>query len=264
MAKPLVGVVIPTFNSGTFLGRCLMSVRKQTYPNIAVVVVDRNSTDATRDIAEHYGIRVALSEEGRSEARNAGANLTHGDCILSLDSDMELASDVVSKCVAKVAEGFDAVIIPETSIGEGFWAKCKALEKSCYVGDETIEAARFLKKGVFEKLMGYDPQLEFGEDWDLDQRISEAGYKIGRIDSYIRHNEGRLSLQRAIMRKHHYGRTLERYRNKHPEEARRQLRLIRPAFMRNWRRLKDDPNHALGMLLMKTCELAAGWIGTLE
>jgi hypothetical protein len=48
---------------------------------------------------------------------------------------------------------------------------------------------------------------------------------------------------------------------KHPKEASVQLTLIRPAFIRNWRKLAKDPAHALGMLFMKFCEFGAGWIG---
>ena len=55
---------------------------------------------------------------------------------------------------------------------------------------------------------------------------------------------------------------LEIYRKKHPKEASVQLRLIKPAFLRNWRKLAKDPAHASGMLFMKVCEFGAAWIGS--
>jgi glycosyltransferase involved in cell wall biosynthesis len=247
-----------------FLGKCLMSIRRQTYPNIDVIVVDNYSRDRTREIAEQHAVRVVLSEGIRSKARNYGASSGEGDFILSIDSDMELTSNVITECIAKAEDGFDAVIVSEVSIGKGFWAKCRALEKACYVGDDTIEAARFFKRSAFESVGGYDPQLETGEDWDLSQRIANAEYRIGRIDARIKHNEGKLSLQATISKKHSYGETLERYRRKHPKEAKRQLKLIRPAFVRNWRKLAKDPVHALGLLFMKTGEFIAGWSGFLS
>lgn len=261
--EPSVSVVVPTFDSERFLERCLGSVRGQSYPNIEVIVVDNYSMDRTREIAESCGARVVLCRAGRSRARNVGAGLAEGEFVLFVDSDMELTPNVIGECVSKVESGFDAVIIPEFSVGDGFWAKCKALEKLCYIGDDLIEAARFFKTEVFEAVGGYDPQLEFGEDWDLNQRISKARYRVGRIDVPIRHHDEGLSLRETMLTKRYYGKTLKRYRLKHPREAKQQLKPIRLAFIRNWRKLTKDPLYALGMLFMKTCEFMSGLLGSI-
>jgi glycosyltransferase involved in cell wall biosynthesis len=255
--KPLVSVIIPTKNSEVTVEKCLKSIKNQTYPNIEIIVVDNFSRDNTKKIAEDSGATLIEIDARVSEARNIGIERARGKFILSVDSDMELDSSVIDECVKKIGEGNDAAVIPETSVGEGFWARCKALEKSCYIGDELIEASRFFKKGVFEKLGCYDPQLEFGEDWDLNQRVRKAEYRIGRINAFIKHHEGKLSLSKTIRKKHHYGKTLEKYVKKHPNEAKQLLKLIRPAFIRNWRLLARDPYHALGMFLMKACEFGA-------
>jgi glycosyltransferase involved in cell wall biosynthesis len=261
---PLISAIIPTKNSEETIDLCLKSVKEQTYPNIEVVVVDSYSGDGTKKIAEKFDAKVIEIEVGRSGARNIGAKKARGEFILSLDSDMELTPRVVEECVNKVKEGYDAVIIPEVSVGVGFWAKCKALEKSCYIGDELIEASRFFKRETFEAVKGYDPGLEAGEDWDLNQRIRKVGYRVGRVNALIKHHEGRLSLWKTMKKKHQYGKTLEKYKRKHPNEAKHQLGFIRPSFVKNWRKLAQDPIHTPGMLFMKTCEFGAGWLGFLE
>lgn len=261
--KPLVSVIIPTKNSEATIEKCLRSIRNQTYPDVEIIVVDSFSADKTRKIAGNHGAKIVLINAKRSRARNIGAEKAKGEAIFFIDSDMELDSTVIEDCVKKVREEYHAAIVPEVSVGVGFWAKCKALEKACYIGDDSIEATRFFKRSVFDSVGGYDLKLEAGEDWDLNQRISKAGYRIGRINAFIKHNEGRLSLRDTMLKKHHYGKTLRRYRIKHPKEAKQQLKLIRPAFMRNWRELAKDPIHALGMLFMKTCEFVAGWLGLL-
>jgi GT2 family glycosyltransferase len=171
--------------------------------------------------------------------------------------------DVVEDCVkVTVCNHVNVVVVPEVSFGEGFWTKCKALERSCYVGDGTIEVARFFGQDVFFNVGRFDEEIAGQEDWDLHVRICKAGFKIGRINSFIRYHEGRLSLRKTMMKKRNYGKTLKVYRRKHPKEASVQLRLIRPAFIRNWRKLAKDPAHALGMLFMKVCEFGAGCIGS--
>jgi glycosyltransferase involved in cell wall biosynthesis len=264
LGKSLVSVVVPTFNSERFLNECLKSVREQTYGNVEVIVVDRYSTDRTKEIAESHGARITESEAKRSEARNVGAEKARGSLIFFADSDMELDSSVVDECVKEIGKEYDAVTIPEISVGESFWAKCKALEKACYLSDNQIESARFFKRSVLESIGGYDIELEAGEDWDLNQRTIKAGYRIGRIDAFVKHHEGRLSLRETTLKKHYYGKKIGPYRKKHPKEAKQQLKLIRPAFIRNWRELAKDPVHAFGLLFMKTCEFIAGFLAVVE
>jgi glycosyltransferase involved in cell wall biosynthesis len=256
-----VSVIVPTKNSESTISKCLRSIREQTYPDIEIIVVDNYSSDRTREIAQKCG-NVLLKGSERSSQRNFGAQAAVGDYLFFIDSDMALTPTVVENCVkAAVCSHANAVIIPEVSIGEGFWANCKALERSCYVGDDTIEAARFFGKDVFFGVGCFDEEITGQEDWDLHVRISEAGLKISRVNSFILHHEGRLSLRKTMIKKRNYGKTLKVYTMKHPKEASVQLTLIRPAFIRNWRKLAKDPAHALGMLFMKFCEFGAGWIG---
>jgi len=260
--RPVVSVIVPTKNSESTINKCLRSIRKQTYPDIEIIVVDNYSSDKTKEIAQRCG-RVLLKGPERSSQRNFGAQAAVGDYLFFIDSDMEVMPTVVENCVeAAVYSHANAVIVPEFSVGDGFWTKCKALERSCYVGDDTIEAARFFNKDVFFKVGCFDEEITGQEDWDLHVRTRKLGYKIGRIISFIQHDEGPLSLRKTMMKKRNYGKTLKLYAIKNPKEASAQLTLIRPAFIRHWKKLAKDPVHASGMLLMKVCEFSASWIGS--
>jgi len=263
-SMPLVSVVVPTHNSADSLRACLESIKNQAYPSVEAVVIDNNSTDATLEVARALTSHVYTQGPERSAQRNRGAREARGTYLLFVDSDMVLAPDVVEQCVRLMASASDitGVVIPETSVGEGFWARCKALERSCYVGDPTIEAARFFARETFDVVGGYDEALTGPEDWDFSQRAARLG-RLGRIDVYITHLEGRLTLGETMRSKFYYGKTMGIYMRKQSGSAVRQLQLVRPAFLRHWRRLLAHPVLTTGMVVMKVGEFAAGGMGLL-
>jgi glycosyltransferase involved in cell wall biosynthesis len=258
----LVSVIVTTRNSEETIGDCLQSVRKQSHEPIELIVVDNGSSDATPRIAAELADLTLDAGPERSRQRNVGAQASHGTYVVFIDSDMLLRSDVVRDCVHVSEAGADAVVIPETSFGEGFWARCKALERTCYLGDETIESARFFRRDSFDRIGGFDEMIPFGpEDWDIHARLLSADGRIGRADAMIDHDEGALEFRELLARKYYYGKTTERYIRRHGALARRQLTVLRPAFIRHWRLLARHPFTASAMLVMKTCELTAGAAG---
>jgi len=257
-----VSVIVTTKNSAATLDACLSSIRAQSWEPIELIVIDNFSGDATPEIARRYATGFEQAGPERSRQRNRGAGLAGGAWLLFVDSDMVLAPPTVAECVAVAATGVAAVIIPEVSQGLGFWAACKALERACYLGDDTIEAARFIQHRLFDELGGFDEELTGEEDWDLTARIRARGLSIGRSTTPLLHDEGALSLRETMRTKFYYGRTMARYLRKHPRTARTQMRLIRPAFLRNGKLLRAHPMRTTGMFAMKTCEIAAGAVGT--
>jgi len=271
MNNPLVSVVVPTKNSESTIGACLKSIKNQSYKNIEIVVVDNNSTDDTKKISLKYTKLVFNKEPERSAQRNFGVEKAKGDCLLFIDSDMELSSHVVENCVSKLKtenlkQKIGGIIIPEESFGKGFWANCKALERSFYIGIDWIEAARFFSKKIFVELKGFDEKLISGEDWDLNQRI-RIKYKISRIDSFIKHDEGDLSLLKLLRKKMYYGTQIRNYSSKkeNSKDFNSQSSIIRryKLFFSNSKKLFSNPIIGVGMLFMKTMEFGAIGIGYL-
>src|SRR5262249_55673756 len=143
---PTVSVVVPTRNAARTLAACLESIRAQTHEPLELVVVDNASTDGSDRLAARWADVVLRGGPPRSAQRNRGASEATGEFVLFVDSDMVLEPNVAAACAEVAASGMDAVVIPEQSFGDGFWARCKTLERSCYVGDESIEAARFFRR----------------------------------------------------------------------------------------------------------------------
>jgi glycosyltransferase involved in cell wall biosynthesis len=257
-----VSIVIPTRNSAATLAACLESARSQDYSDIELIVVDNHSRDRTQEVALGLADSVLTAGPERSAQRNAGARAAVGQFLFFIDSDMVLEPTVVSECVGAARGGAGSVVIPELSFGEGYWTRCKALERACYLGDETIEAARFFTRDAFERAGGFDESIPAGpEDWDLHERVRASGAQVGRAESLIWHNEGRLRLRETMATKFYYGQGTGVYLRRHPTLARRQLRLFRPAFVRHWRKLARQPLTGAGMLVMKGFELGAGAAG---
>jgi glycosyltransferase involved in cell wall biosynthesis len=240
-------------------------VRAQDHPDVELIVVDNHSSDGTQEIGRRLADRVLVAGPERSAQRNAGARAATGRFLLFIDSDMVLEPAVVSEGVRAAGEGAASVVIPEQSFGEGYWTRCKALERECYLGDDTIEAARFFTRAAFERAKGFDESIPAGpEDWDLHERVKAGGSAVGRTRSLILHDEGRLRLRDTIATKFYYGQGADVYLRRHRGAAGAQARLFRPAFARHWRKLARHPLTAAGMLLMKSLELAAGAAGLLN
>jgi glycosyltransferase involved in cell wall biosynthesis len=267
--NPLVSVIVPTRNSAGTLQACLDSVRQQTYNHIELIVVDNFSTDQTLAFASRYTPHIFQQGPERSAQRNFGVRQATGEYVLIIDSDMKLEQSVVGACVDTVQRRLDckAVIIPEESFGDGFWAQCKQLERSFYHGVDWIEAARFFETTLYRRLGGYNEAMVSGEDWELSSRASQLT-TVCRIEPSIHHNEGRLRLGTTLKKKLYYADQFTKYtaaaretQSTHGSQPvgivlrRFGLFLSRPG------KLFRRPHVGLGMLFMKVCEFGFGAAG---
>lgn len=91
--KIKVTVIIPARNEENNLGACLQSLKKQTYPYAEICVVDDQSTDRTKEIANAHHVTVIDGQErpsewtGKSWACHQGAQLSSADFLLFTDAD---------------------------------------------------------------------------------------------------------------------------------------------------------------------------------
>src|SRR5438034_64612 len=247
-----IAVVIPTFNSSRTIAKCLESSSNQTSQCSEVRVIDRFSTDGTMAIAKALGAAVIQAEANRTRARNIGLESSSSSSLLFVDSDMILSPTVVEECVECLNE-HDAVVIPEVSIGNGFWAKCKSLER----GASLDEAARCFDRSAVISAGKYNPNLEYGEDLDLHTRMIVSGFSVGKISATILHDEGNLSLTSAIRAKYFYGKAFGNYLRTQPTTGFKQLNPLRGIVLPSLRVSVSTPRYGLGILFMKSLEWAA-------
>lgn len=97
--EELVSVIIPVYNVEKYLNRCVRSIRRQTYKNLEIILVDDGSPDGSgamcdRFAAEDSRIKVIHKENGGlSDARNCGVASAAGNYIVFLDSDDYVAEN---------------------------------------------------------------------------------------------------------------------------------------------------------------------------
>ncbi|MBP5246192.1 MAG: exopolysaccharide biosynthesis polyprenyl glycosylphosphotransferase [Clostridia bacterium] len=100
---PKVSVIIPAYNCGQYIDRCINSMFEQNYPNLEIVVVNDGSTDGTAEKLRAYDEKIKLIDNetnlGVAHARNLGLEHSTGDLLLFLDSDDALVNNTIPDLV---------------------------------------------------------------------------------------------------------------------------------------------------------------------
>lgn len=270
MKSDLVSIIIPTFNSQDLIADCLESVKKQTYKNIEIIVVDSFSTDNTTKISKKYGKVFSYGRDPKQKnifavpyQRNFGMSKGKGKYLYYIDSDMRLTPKVVETCIKLIEkENADAVIVPEEARGEGFWAECRTLEKACYNASphSLTDSARFVRREIWHKLGGLDATLGGGDDWDFQHRLDVGGYKTVKSPAYTIHFDGNLKMAKILRKEFIYGKNTLSYFKKYSNDKTylfHQYSFLRKDFLLNFHKLLKDPIHAIGLFVMKIIEYIA-------
>jgi glycosyltransferase involved in cell wall biosynthesis len=237
-AQPLVSVVVTTKNEEKHIRNCLLSIKEQTYTNIEAIVVDNASTDKTKEIAKEYTALVFDKGPERSAQRNYGMiDISRGQYVMFIDADMILSPFLIETCVYELNKGESvALFISEIVLGTSYWCKVRRFERSFY--DATvIDSARIYRRDIFCKLGGFDEEIDFGEEWDIDKEVKQHG-KIALLDkanastclgwklasfveilrinypikqNVIYHNESGFNVRAYIKKKGDYGKGFNKY-----------------------------------------------------
>lgn len=93
MKDSLVSVIIPVYNTGKYLEKCLDSIVNQTYKNLEIILINDGSKDNSAKICQKYAqkddriVFVSRENRGVSATRNEGIDLAHGDYFSFIDAD---------------------------------------------------------------------------------------------------------------------------------------------------------------------------------
>jgi glycosyltransferase involved in cell wall biosynthesis len=265
VSKPLsLAVVIPTLNSAQTLGRCLTSIANQSRPVSEVIVVDDvKSVDQTRELVEEAGARLIVADANMAESRNVGFRSSSSDLLLSIDSDMVLSTHLAEEVVSALADkGVDALTIKEIGIGSGYWARARAIDKAAVEALGDGRAIRAFTRRLYEQVGGFDSAMPSWDDWDFTRKALRAGAHILHLEAPIWHDEGRLTLRRAVSKKYEYGRAARSFAKRYGARS-----VVAPVAHRVLVGIRDgwrtDPLAVPGFILLKALDVAAGALGAL-
>lgn len=261
--RPLVSIIVPTYNSQSTIRQCLQSISNQAYKKIEIIVVDRHSKDNTVQMAKEFNAKVLFVTQERSAAKNYAARRALGEFLLFIDSDMTLASKVVEECVSEsLKTEADAVVIPLRATSESRLGECRRIERESLSNlTELMDAPRFFRKIPFLEAGGYDEELVVGEDFDLTQRFKKMGCKIDKIDSVIFHFEGAPSMRSILSKAYYYGLNLPALMKKGPRKTVVRYTSIRFESLKITGHAFRNVAFLFSFTVMKTLEVVAYFAG---
>jgi glycosyltransferase involved in cell wall biosynthesis len=193
--RPLISVVIPTYNRCTFLKEALTSVQEQSYAPIEMIVVDDGSTDGTEKMLGQLSFPLTILRQpnrGVSAARNAGIRAAHGELIALLDSDDYWLPEKIEHQVRLFQDRPEAMICQTEEIwirnGRRVNPRRRHAKHGGMIFERTLPlclispSAVMLRRGLLDEVGLFDERLPACEDYDLWLRITWK-YPVHLIDT---------------------------------------------------------------------------------
>jgi glycosyltransferase involved in cell wall biosynthesis len=220
--KPLISIIIPSYNSARFVLHAVQSALEQTYSPVEVIVVDDGSTDDTRErlVTREDRIRyVYQSNGGPSKARNRGINEAQGDLIAFLDADDQWLPDKLQKQWKSLQANPDTCLVhtdlyrlyePSGAIVHKYRDR-KRFSGYCYNeffwGNALLTSSVLVTRRCLEEIGKFDEEIGYAEDLDLWIRIARyfpLSYVVEPLVLYREHPTNASRNQRMMLEGEYY------------------------------------------------------------
>jgi glycosyltransferase involved in cell wall biosynthesis len=287
-ARPMVSIVIPTYNRKDLLRETLQSLAQQTYPSdrFEIIVVDDGSSDGTQEITAEafpFTLRyVQQHNQGDAAARNFGAQQSQADILVFLDDDILVEPDYLTCLIQAPTMYQNSIVVgtwdlwrtktprlshsSQTLLASGaYYTRFAFAEDSSDGSDHTVTVAELpfrdiqsnnmcLRREAYFKIGMMEP-LEFSGssmwcDLDFTYRAYRQGFKFLR------------SIKAICWHRDHSADTLDDFKKRMRVAAYRSVTLFQkhpellvhiPMFYDktpiNWR---QDPPHLIARKLART------------
>ena len=117
LEQPLVSIIVPIYNAQDHIARCVESIRRQTYKNIEILLLNDGSQDVSLQVCEMYArvdnriVLIDKANSGVAATRNLGLRQAKGKYLQFVDADDTIQPYATEMLVARAEEsGADLVI----------------------------------------------------------------------------------------------------------------------------------------------------------
>lgn len=192
----LLSIIIPIYNSKTYLTKCLSSIVSQLDADAEIICVDDGSTDGSEVICDEFAVNydnVKVFHKpngGVSSARNLGIENASGKYIAWVDSDDYVADNWYSAIKEILLQDYDIVCFDYFRVGNDkpkmmpYGGKSRILNKAAYIADLTLDdkvlsylPTRVFKKVLFTELK-FPRYISLMEDYSIIHKLFYEAEKI--------------------------------------------------------------------------------------
>lgn len=180
MTSPMFSIIVPTFNAAATLSACIDGLIGQTCTDFELVLVDGDSTDGTRDVAESFaaglGDRLVIHsgpDDGPYDAMNRGVSLATGDWVLFLGADDTLReADTLALVAAFIGDHEHSDIV----YGDVMRRSTNTRHAGEFDLDRLLfetnicHQAIFYRRALFAGIGPYNLRYRVWADWDFNIR----------------------------------------------------------------------------------------------
>jgi glycosyltransferase involved in cell wall biosynthesis len=186
---PFFSIILPTFNRAHLIIRAVESIKRQSFDDWGLIIIDDGSKDDTfaklRDIvASDSRIRYHFSaNRGLAGARNLGCSMASGKYLTFLDSDDEYLPDHLATRYEVLSQQPSIELLHGgvEVIGDRFVADKSDPSVKVDIADCVVGGTFFIRHDLWSRLGGFKDQ--YGDDGEFFANATEHGATIRKVDA---------------------------------------------------------------------------------
>ena len=228
MTNRLISIIVPVRNGAALIGPLVDAMKLLLVPpgwTKEILVGYQDSEDETWQILQGRDVRVIKSSSlGPAANRNAAAAAAQGELLYFIDADARPAQpDLLIELIQQTesisalgAAGGPILIDPDQRLRPvalaDHWACWYPWATERPTGGSPFQpsASLLLPRSVFETVGGFDEDLAVFEDYEIEQRIQGAGFRLRFIESAPIHHVARGRILESLRHSWRWGRPMRR------------------------------------------------------